>query len=193
MTIHRKVPVTLQNGVTPTFVTFDFAPGERNHIALLFPGWDTHDAPLVRLHSECLTGDVFGSQRCDCQAQLHEAIDLMSKNGGVLLYLRQEGRGIGLKAKLDAYDLQIREHLDTFEANLALGHPEDLREYGTAAQMLKDIGATKITLLTNNPQKISDLQANGIDIAEVRHTGVHTSPGNKFYLEAKRRRGHALK
>lgn len=193
MSIHKKVPVPLANGVTATFVTFDFPQGEPEHIALLFPGWDKTTSPLVRLHSECLTGDVFESRRCDCYAQLHETIDAMSKDGGILLYLRQEGRGIGLKAKLDAYDLQINSQLDTYQANVALGFAEDLRDYTVAANMLKDLEVSHVRLLTNNPEKVASLRAHGIQVTEVRRTQVHETTDNHDYLEAKQRGGHLLK
>ena len=193
MSVHKKVPVPLENGVTATFVTFDFATPEKDHIALVFPGWDKTDTPLVRIHSECLTGDVFASLRCDCHAQLHEAIDTMSKDGGIILYLRQEGRGIGLKAKLDAYDLQIRDDLDTYEANLALGQPEDMRDYGVAVQMLNDLDIPKVRLLTNNPEKAASLRTHGIEVSEIQRTAVHETPDNQPYLDAKLRHGHLLR
>src|SRR5947207_3271998 len=117
--------------------------------------------PLVRPHSECLTGDVFGSQRCDCGAQLREAVERIAGSSGFLLYLRQEGRGIGLYAKLDAYALQDRG-LDTYEANLALGHGEDERDYTVAAQMLHALGAGRVALLSNNPDKVEQLCRLGI-------------------------------
>ncbi len=192
MSVHKKVPVPLENGVTATFVTFDFATPEKEHIALLFPGWDSSPVPLVRIHSECLTGDVFASMRCDCHAQLHEAIDTMTKDGGIILYLRQEGRGIGLKAKLDAYDLQIRDDLDTYEANLALGKPEDMRDYSVAAQMLKDLDIPKVRLLTNNLDKANSLRANEIEVSEIQRTTVHKTSANHDYLDAKLRHGHLL-
>jgi GTP cyclohydrolase II len=149
-------------------------------------------ASLVRLHSECLTGDVFGSQRCDCGAQLREAVERIADCGGFLLYLRQEGRGIGLYAKLDAYALQDTG-LDTYEANLALGHGEDERSYLVAAQMLQALGVSRIALLTNNPDKARQLRRFGVTVAAEVPTGVHLSAANARYLGTKARRGaHTL-
>ncbi len=148
--------------------------------------------PLVRPHSECLTGDVFGSQRCDCGAQLREAVERIAGSGGYLLYLRQEGRGIGLYAKLDAYALQDTG-LDTYEANLALGHREDERCYLVAAQMLKALGASGVALLSNNPDKAWQLRSFGLTVTERVPTGVHLSAANARYLATKARRGaHTL-
>ena len=149
-------------------------------------------APLVRLHSECLTGDVFGSQRCDCGPQLREAVERIADSGGFLLYLRQEGRGIGLYAKLDAYALQDGG-LDTYEANLALGHREDERSYLVAAQMLQALGVGRVALLSNNPDKARQLRRFGVTVSAVVPTGVHLSATNARYLAAKARRGaHTL-
>jgi GTP cyclohydrolase II len=149
-------------------------------------------APLVRPHSECLTGDVFGSERCDCGAQLREAVERISDSGGYLLYLRQEGRGIGLYAKLDAYALQDTG-LDTYEANLALGHGEDERSYLVAAQMLQALGVPRIALLSNNPDKAGQLHRFGVTVAARVPTGVHLSAANARYLATKARRGaHTL-
>jgi GTP cyclohydrolase II len=148
--------------------------------------------PLVRLHSECLTGDVFGSQRCDCGPQLREAIERIADSGGFLLYLRQEGRGIGLYAKLEAYALQDAG-LDTYEANLALGHGEDERSYLVAAQMLRALGALEVALLTNNPDKARQLRRYGVTVTAQVPTGVHLSEANARYLATKARRGaHTL-
>src|SRR5438270_1430896 len=141
--------------------------------------------PLVRPHSECLTGDVFGSRRCDCGPQLREAVTRMADGGGFLLYLRQEGRGIGLYAKLDAYVLQD-DGLDTYEANVALGYGEDQRDYTVAAQMLTAVGADRIRLLSNNPDKAAQLDVLGITVTEQVRTGVHLSAANARYLSAKR-------
>lgn len=142
-------------------------------------------APLVRPHSECLTGDVFGSQRCDCGPQLREALERIGDEGGFLLYLRQEGRGIGLYAKLDAYALQDAG-LDTYEANVALGHGEDERDYTAAAQMLRAVGVDRIRLLSNNPDKAHQLADLGISVTEKVPTGVHVSAANARYLASKR-------
>jgi GTP cyclohydrolase II len=153
---------------------------------------DSGTAPLVRPHSECLTGDVFGSQRCDCGAQLREAVERIADSGGYLLYLRQEGRGIGLYAKLEAYALQDGG-LDTYEANLALGHREDERSYLVAAQMLRTLGVTGVALLSNNPDKARQLDGFGVTVTEPVPTGEHLSPTNARYLATKARRGaHAL-
>jgi GTP cyclohydrolase II len=147
--------------------------------------------PLVRPHSECLTGDVFGSQRCDCGAQLREAVERIADSGGFLLYLRQEGRGIGLYPKLDAYALQD-EGLDTYEANLALGHQEDERSYLVAAQMLRALGASRVALLSNNPDKARQLGRFGVTVTDRVPTGVHLSAVNARYLATKARRGHTM-
>ncbi|MER7456841.1 GTP cyclohydrolase II [Micromonospora sp. NPDC126480] len=148
--------------------------------------------PLVRPHSECLTGDVFGSQRCDCGPQLRESVERIADSGGYLLYLRQEGRGIGLYAKLEAYALQDAG-LDTYEANLALGHREDERDYTVAAQMLTALGVDRVALLSNNPDKAAQLHRLGITVTERVTTGVFLSPANAGYLATKVTRGdHAL-
>ena len=148
--------------------------------------------PLVRPHSECITGDVFGSQRCDCGPQLREAVERIADSGGFLLYLRQEGRGIGLYAKLDAYVLQDAG-LDTYEANLALGYTEDARDYTAAAQMLQTLGLSRVALLSNNPDKADKLGRLGVTVTERVPTGVHQSATNARYLATKALRGaHTL-
>ena len=148
---------------------------------------------LVRVHSECLTGDVFGSLRCDCGNQLHKALYLISKaDVGVLLYMRQEGRGIGLEAKLKAYELQ-EKGLDTVEANIALGYKPDQREYGTGAQILHDLGIRKIKLLSNNPRKYTALRGYGLDIVERIPIEIPPNKHNKDYLKTKKTKmGHLL-
>src|SRR5689334_9415930 len=163
-----------------------FALGDR--AAALRGGGARDTVPLIRAHSECLTGDVFGSQRCDCGAQLREAVERIADAGGFLLYLRQEGRGIGLYSKLEAYALQDTG-VDTYEANLALGHREDERSYVAAAQMLHALGVTRVALLSNNPDKARQLRSCGVTVAAQVRTGVHVSAANVRYLEAKMRRG----
>lgn len=173
-------------------VTFTGLADGKEHLALGLGDWrgalarsaDGGPAPLVRPHSECMTGDVFGSQRCDCGPQLREAAERISDAGGFLLYLRQEGRGIGLYAKLDAYALQDAG-LDTYEANTALGHGEDERDYTAAAQMLHALGADRIRLLSNNPDKARQLGDLGVAVTDRVPTGVHLSQANSRYLRAK--------
>jgi GTP cyclohydrolase II len=179
-------------------LSFDGLVDGREHLAFALgdrtapvPADERH-VPLIRPHSECLTGDVFGSRRCDCGPQLREAIERIADVGGYLLYLRQEGRGIGLYSKLEAYALQD-DGADTYEANLALGHDEDERSYLAAAQMLHALGATTVTLLTNNPDKALQLRSCGVTVVEQVPTGVYVSDANQRYLETKARRGrHTL-
>ena len=149
--------------------------------------------PLVRLHSECLTGDVFGSLKCDCGPQLHQALQLIGKSGwGMLLYLRQEGRGIGLINKLRAYQLQD-QGFDTVDANLRLGLPVDARGYAIAARMLDLFGQERVRLLTNNPAKVAGLEAAGIAVAERVAHALPANPHNAAYLATKAARtGHQL-
>jgi GTP cyclohydrolase II len=150
------------------------------------------NTPVVRIHSECLTGDVFGSRRCDCGPQLEESIALIATSGGYLLYLRQEGRGIGLYAKLDAYLLQ-ENGLDTYAANRALGFEDDPRDYKVAAQMLRALGAVRVDLLTGNPHKIAALVAGGVTVRRVLPTTCHETPENIRYLAAKKSQGHVFR
>ena len=179
-----RVPLRFPDGYATTadVLTFTGLADGREHLALAL-GTPT-GVPLVRLHSECLTGDVFGSERCDCGPQLRESVERIAGTGGYLLYLRQEGRGIGLYAKLDAYALQDLG-LDTYEANRALGHGADERDYTAAAQMLADLGAGTVDLLTNNPDKPAQLRSHGIAVREVLPTAVHASAANLRYLQAK--------
>jgi len=165
-------------------------PGE--HVALVI-GAPNGKPPLVRLHSECLTGDMLGSLKCDCGPQLHAAIKAIADNGwGILLYLRQEGRGIGLINKLRAYALQDRG-FDTVDANMRLGFAIDARDFNVAAQMLHLLGEEKIQLLTNNPAKILALEAAGIAVSERVPHRLPSNPHNAHYLDTKRERtGHAL-
>jgi GTP cyclohydrolase II len=180
--------------------TFDGLADGREHLAFglgdragpLTPDSLLCQPPLVRAHSECLTGDVFGSQRCDCGPQMREAVERITDAGGYLLYLRQEGRGIGLYAKLDAYVLQDAG-LDTYEANLALGFAEDERDYTVAAQMLLVLGLARVALLSNNPDKAEQLGRLGVTVTERVPTGVHLSATNARYLATKALRGaHTL-
>src|SRR4026209_202769 len=190
-----SVPLRFADGYATTarVFSFDGLVDGREHLA--FALGELADAtsagdrfPLVRPHSECLTGDVFGSQRCDCGPQLREAIERIADAGGYLLYLRQEGRGIGLYSKLEACALQDTG-ADTYEANLALGHAEDERSYVAAAQMLHALHVSRVALLSNNPDKARQLRSYGVTVAELVATGVHVSAANLRYLETKARRG----
>ncbi|MET7947085.1 GTP cyclohydrolase II [Micromonospora sp. NPDC005324] len=188
------VPLAFPDGYTTTARVFTFKGlvDGREHLALGLGDWAGaldrlaagETAPLVRPHSECLTGDVFGSQRCDCGPQLREAVQRIAETGGFLLYLRQEGRGIGLYAKLDAYALQDAG-LDTYQANVALGRGEDERDYTAAAQMLATLGVPRVRLLSSNPDKAEQLTRLGVDVAERVLTSVFLSPANADYLAAK--------
>ncbi|MCP4692476.1 MAG: GTP cyclohydrolase II, partial [Desulfobacterales bacterium] len=163
------------------------------HIALVKGEIDPETPLLVRVHSECMTGDIFGSLRCDCGEQLHHAMEMINKEGaGVLLYVRQEGRGIGLVNKLKAYVLQDQGY-DTVEANTELGFKPDLRNYGIGAQALADLGIRKMRLMTNNPKKLVGLQGYGLSITEQVPIEVEANEFNRCYLECKKlKMGHML-
>ena len=163
-------------------ISFSNLCDDKEHVVLQLghPG----NAPLVRVHSECLTGDVFGSQRCDCGPQLNHSIRTLAKEGGYLVYLRQEGRGIGLYNKIDAYALQDRGY-NTYEANQALGFPDDMRDFKVAAEMLKALGVQNIRLLSNNPKKKRELMSNGVLVSEMENTILSINRNNYFYLKTK--------
>lgn len=166
---------------------------QKDHLALVCGDASSGKVPLVRVHSECLTGDVFHSMRCDCGAQLHAAMEAVQKHGyGAIVYMRQEGRGIGLAKKLHAYELQ-EQGMDTVEANIHLGFRADLRDYGIGAQILEDLGMNKVSLLTNNPAKIEGLDKYGININERVPLVLQASEHNGFYLATKRDKlGHII-
>jgi GTP cyclohydrolase II len=184
-----EVPVNLSDGSwrTAEMISFTGLADGGEHIAVVFPY--APPVPLVRVHSECLTGDVFGSARCDCGPQLAEVVDLFAETGGILLYLRQEGRGIGLYNKLDAYRVQDDQGLDTFAANRELNFSDDMRDYRVAAQMLRALDVARIHLRTNNPDKVQQLKGYGIAVEEVIPTGIHRTERNHDYLRVKAEQG----
>jgi 3,4-dihydroxy 2-butanone 4-phosphate synthase/GTP cyclohydrolase II len=163
------------------------------HLALVKGTWDENEPVLVRVHSSCVTGDIFGSCRCDCGPQLHSAMEMVEKNGrGVIVYMNQEGRGIGLLNKLKAYKLQ-EQGRDTVEANLELGFGADERDYGVGAQILRNLGVSKIKLISNNPKKRVGLMGYGLEIVESVPIEIESNPHNEAYLMAKRdKMGHNI-
>ncbi len=192
--IREKVSIKVgeDSAIPAELLSFDGLSDKREHVALQFSGKETNEPPLVRIHSECLTGDVFNSSRCDCGDQLAESIEKISTHGGVILYLRQEGRGIGLYPKIDAYALQD-DGYDTYEANQKLGFLDDGRNFSVAVEMLKAIEIDTVKLLTNNPQKEELLRSNGIVITEIMPTGVYKKCDNIDYLKSKRsKKSHNL-
>jgi len=166
----------------------------QEHVALIKGEWAKDESVLVRMHSSCLTGDVFASKRCECGEQLHKALEMIEKEGkGVLIYLNQEGRGIGLMAKVAAYKLQ-EEGFDTVDANLHLGYKADERDYGVGAQILRNLGVTKMRLLTNNPVKRIGLESYGLEVTENIPLEIKPNTFNKFYMQTKKSKmGHILK
>ncbi|WP_340155627.1 GTP cyclohydrolase II [uncultured Winogradskyella sp.] len=174
-------------------VPFQEKVNEKEHMALIKGDLASEDTVLTRIHSSCATGDLFGSLKCDCGEQLIEAMKMIENNGsGIIVYLQQEGRGIGLMNKMKAYKLQ-EEGMDTIEANLHLGFASDEREYDVAAQILKNLEVKKLNLLTNNPEKIVGLEAYGIEVVKRVPLIIHSNPFNQFYLETKENlMGHQL-
>ena len=194
--VHRAVEARVPTEHAGEFraVVYSNDVDNLEHVALVKGQIDPEKKVLVRVHSECLTGDVFGSARCDCGSQLHAAMRMIDQEGcGVLLYMRQEGRGIGLVNKLKAYNLQDVEGMDTVEANIHLGFKADLRDYGIGAQILRDLGVRKMSLLTNNPKKIIGLEGYGIEVVDRFPIEMAVSDENKSYLQCKRdRMGHLI-
>jgi len=194
--VHRaaeaRIPTEHAHEFTAIVYTNDVDHME--HLALVKGDIDPNKPVLVRVHSECLTGDVFGSSRCDCGGQLHSAMRMIDQEGsGIVLYMRQEGRGIGLVNKIRAYKLQDEEGVDTVDANLKLGFKADLRDYGIGAQILRDLGVSEMKMLTNNPKKIVGLEGYGIEVVD--RVPIEMEPGeeNKGYLLCKRdRMGHLI-
>jgi 3,4-dihydroxy 2-butanone 4-phosphate synthase/GTP cyclohydrolase II len=194
--VHRAVEARLPSHFGGEFKAIVYANDvdKHEHLALVKGEIDPEKEIMVRVHSECLTGDVFGSDRCDCGSQLQEAMRMVSEAGtGVILYMRQEGRGIGLINKLKAYALQDSDGLDTVDANLELGFKPDLRDYGIGAQILRDIGVRKMCLLTNNPKKIVGLEGYDLEVTRRLPIEIKPVPENLSYLKCKKdRMGHLL-
>lgn len=194
--VHRaaETMIPTEHGGDFKMIAFENDVDDLLHIGLVKGAIDSEKPVLVRVHSECMTGDIFGSMRCDCGHQLHQAMSMIALEGsGVIIYLRQEGRGIGLVNKLKAYELQQKEGLDTVEANLQLGFKEDLRDYGIGAQMLREIGVRKMRLLTNNPKKMIGLEGYGLTIVEQIPIEIEANEYNRCYLECKKlKMGHML-
>jgi GTP cyclohydrolase II len=182
-----EVPVEIRADefMAATMYSFTGLCDQAEHLAVCIGQLASDDAPLIRIHSECLTGDVFSSCRCDCGAQLRESMKRMAdEGGGIVIYLRQEGRGIGLYRKLDAYVLQD-EGADTFAANRCLNLPEDARNYHAGAQMLRAMDVERVRLISNNPDKVRQLRRDGIEVVELIPTGIFLKPANARYLRAK--------
>lgn len=196
MLVHRAAEARLPTEHAGEFRTIVYSNDvdKFEHIALVKGEINPEEPVMVRVHSECLTGDVFGSSRCDCGSQLHAAMRMVEQEGkGIILYMRQEGRGIGLVNKLKAYNLQDVEGLDTVEANVQLGFKADLRDYGIGAQILRDLGVRKMRLMTNNPKKIVGLEGYGLKVVDRLPIEIVGEDENKKYLKTKRdKMGHIL-
>jgi 3,4-dihydroxy 2-butanone 4-phosphate synthase/GTP cyclohydrolase II len=194
--VHRAASTIIPTEYGGEFEMIAFENNVDNllHIALVKGDIDPEQPTLVRVHSECMTGDIFGSMRCDCGDQLHRAMKMISKEGvGAIVYLRQEGRGIGLVNKLKAYELQQKQGIDTVEANRKLGFKDDLRDYGIGAQILRNIGVRRMRLLTNNPKKMVGLEGYGLSIVEQIPIEIEPNEFNRCYLECKKlKMGHTL-
>ncbi|MEN8779480.1 MAG: bifunctional 3,4-dihydroxy-2-butanone-4-phosphate synthase/GTP cyclohydrolase II [Desulfobacterales bacterium] len=194
--VHRAAEAVIptQHGGEFRMIAFENDVDQLLHIALVKGQVEPEKPVMVRVHSECMTGDIFGSLRCDCGDQLHKAMSMIAKEGvGVILYLRQEGRGIGLVNKLKAYELQRQQGLDTVEANRRLGFKDDMRDYGLGAQMLVNLGVRKMRLLTNNPKKMIGLDGYGLTIVEQIPIEIEPNEYNRCYLECKKlKMGHLL-
>jgi GTP cyclohydrolase II len=182
--IRARIKLSIKDDIPAEIISFTGLVDDKEHIAIVFNSADKQQkSPLVRVHSECLTGDLFHSSRCDCGEQLDESISVMKNNGGVILYLRQEGRGIGLYNKLDAYLFQ-EQGIDTYEANRKLGFNDDDRNYDDAINMLKALNVSSVHLLTNNPLKIEAI-GKEIFVESVQNTKTYLKRDNKNYLLAK--------
>jgi 3,4-dihydroxy 2-butanone 4-phosphate synthase/GTP cyclohydrolase II len=192
--IERQIDVALPTDVGDfKLVAFKQTANGQDHLALVKGEWNEDEPILVRVHSSCVTGDIFGSCRCDCGEQLKKAMELIEQEGkGVIVYMNQEGRGIGLLNKLKAYKLQ-EQGMDTVEANLELGFKMDERDYGVGAQILRDLGVRKIKLMSNNPKKRKGLIGYGLEIIENVSLMVEPNPHNAVYLDTKREKmGHEI-
>ena len=193
--IERQIGVEMPtNWGNFKLVAYKQTTNDQTHLALVKGTWSDDEEILVRVHSSCVTGDIFGSCRCDCGPQLHAAMEMVEKAGkGVVVYMNQEGRGIGLLNKLKAYELQ-EQGMDTVEANLALGFDMDQRDYGIGAQILRDLGVSKMKLMSNNPKKRTGLIGYGLEIIDTVGIEIEANEHNRFYLQTKRdKMGHSIK